>query len=201
MKRWELINEIARRIDARSYLEIGVFEGTSFHEVRVSEKVGVDPAPNSRATAKLDSDTYFSTLSPEVRFDLVFIDGLHVREQVARDIQNAIARLTPGGAIVVHDCDPPDERAGGTDHVANPWCGDVWRAWIDFRARAGVIGRSAFVVDTDLGCGVIGAPWAGMVSPIEVPTDAGDATWEAFQANRAAWLNLVSVETFRRSLS
>lgn len=187
MNRWDLINRIAARIGARRYLEIGVQAGHAFSRVEVAERVGVDPDPRSAATLHLPSDAYFANLDESgsaERFDLVFVDGLHHREQVVRDVQNAIRYLTPGGAIVVHDCDPPNERAGGRAMCGGVWCGDVWKGWIDLRRS---LDREAFVVDTDLGCGVI---LEGEPTP---PESDADPTWTEFAADRAGWLRLVSV--------
>lgn len=194
MHRSELLNLIARRIGAKTYLEIGVYSGASFNAVEVQHKVGVDPAPGSVATIYQESDRYFEDLAPDVRFDLVFVDGLHTREQAGRDIQNALAHLAPGGVVVVHDCDPPTEASAGQAEVPGIWCGEVWRAWVHFRATH-PLGRTAFVVDTNLGCGVIGGPWPGQDGPVPLPEDA-DESFDQLRANRAAWLNLVSVDGF-----
>lgn len=187
MNRWTLLNRIATQLDARTYLEIGVQAGHAFSQVEVEQKVGVDPDPRSAATLHMTSDAYFASLDESCsaeRFDLVFVDGLHHREQVVRDVQNAIRYLSPGGAIVVHDCDPPNERAGGRAMCSGVWCGDVWRGWIDLRR---VLDREAFVVDTDLGCGVI---LEGDPTP---PASEADPSWAEFAADRAGWLNLRTV--------
>lgn len=191
MNRWDLLNQIAARIGARTYLEIGVQGGHAFSRVEVERKVGVDPDPSSAATIHLPSDAYFASLDSEERFDLVFVDGLHHREQVVRDVENSIRHLSPGGAIVVHDCNPPTERAGGRAMCGGVWCGDVWRGWIDLRRS---LDREAFVVDTDLGCGVI---LDGDPTP---PAESGDPTWIQFANDRAGWLNLVSVDYAERRI-
>ena len=188
MNRWDLINRIADRIGARSYLEIGVQAGHAFERVEVDRRVGVDPDPRSAATIHTTSDAYFASLDESdsaERFDLVFVDGLHHRDQVARDVRNSLRYLSAGGAIVVHDCDPPSERAGGRAMCSGVWCGDVWKGWIDLRRT---LDREAFVVDTDLGCGVI---LAGEPTP---PSCAHDPEWAEFAADRSGWLRLVSVE-------
>lgn len=188
MTRWELLNRIAARIGARAYLEIGVQRGDVFSRVEVERKVGVDPDPRSAATIHLPSDAYFDRLdaeSPSERFDLVFVDGLHHREQVVRDVRNSIRYLSTGGVTVVHDCDPPSEAAGGRAMCSGVWCGDVWKGWIDLRRE---LDRETFVVDTDLGCGVI---LEGDPAP---PNGESDPTWSEFAANRSEWLRLVSVD-------
>jgi len=192
MTRWQIINAIAARLGARTYLEIGVQRGDTFSRVEVARRIGVDPDPTSAATFHETSDSYFARLDRSraafgeaaPTFDLVFVDGLHHREQVVRDVENASRHLSPGGAIVVHDCDPPTERAGGRAICSGVWCGDVWRGWIDLRRS---LDREAFVVDTDLGCGVI---LSGEATPL---AGGDDPTWADFSADRAGWLRLVSV--------
>ena len=190
MLRVDVLNRIASNIGAEHYLEIGVQGGETFRNVAVSHKVGVDPTTSSAATIHEPSDKFFSTLDPSVTFDLVFVDGLHHADQVERDVDNAIKHLTPGGVIVCHDCNPPTEDSASRSQCGGVWCGDVWRAWVALRAR---LDARMFVVDTDLGCGVI-IPDADP-SPLDrdPPT-----TWGEFARDRAHWLNLITVAAFRQ---
>lgn len=194
MLRFEILNAIAERIGARRYLEIGVQDGVAFRAVNVRTKVGVDPEPRSAATVHTTSDEYFAALPARTRFDLVFVDGLHTADQVARDIHHAIRHLAPGGAVVVHDCNPPNEHwaARTGSPLAPGWCGDVYRGWI--RSRIAHPDWFHAVVDADLGCGVIvrRGPWAEPVPLAEEP-----GTWREFEVDRARWLNTITVEQFR----
>lgn len=196
MLRFEILNEIAARIGARRYLEIGVQDGVAFRAVAVRTKVGVDPEPRSAATVHATSDEYFAALPAGARFDLVFVDGLHTADQVAIDIHNAMRHLSKRGAIVVHDCNPPNEhwatRTGSP--LAPGWCGDVYRGWV--RSRIAHPNWFHAVVDTDLGCGVItrGGPHA---VPVPAPREVEPSTWREFEADRGGWLNTITVEQFR----
>lgn len=58
----------------------------------------------------MESDTYFSSLAPEVTFDIVFLDGLHTFEQTKADLFNAL-RHVPRGVILIDDTVPEDETA------------------------------------------------------------------------------------------
>lgn len=196
MARWDIVNALARQLGAMRYLEVGVQGGICFGQVRVAEKVGVDPDRGSAATVHLPSDDYFARLAAEDRFDLVFVDGLHHREQVHRDIVNAWGHLTPGGAIVVHDCDPPTEAAGSRAMVGGIWCGDVWRGWMD--ARRTLAGRAYLaVVATDLGCGIVLPLGVAEEVPPPWPSEETDrAEWAFFAKRRAAWLNSITPEEF-----
>jgi hypothetical protein len=196
--RLDVLNRIAGAIGARTYLEIGVQAGQVFRLVNVAHRVGVDPDPTSAATVKQTSDDYFASLEPDAKFDLIFVDGLHLREQVLQDAGNALAHVSDHGVIVFHDCDPPDERAGQREPCAGFWCGDTWRAWLDIRA---MLPRRTFTVDADLGLGVIapvGLPSDVLTDLLSAPaTASGSISWSEFQAQRPALLRLMSPDVFR----
>lgn len=190
MHRLEVINRIATAIRARTYLEIGVQKGDVFRMVLVTNRVGVDPDSTSAATHHMTSDAYFADLPADRTFDLIFVDGLHLAEQVQADIENAARHLSPGGVIVVHDCDPPTERAGQREMCMGVWCGDVWRGWI--ASRSALAGYDTFTVDMDLGLGIIVQSPAGLDRD-RPPARIEPLTWAEFQADRNRYLGLVSV--------
>ena len=105
MNRTDIINAIARKIKAKSYLEIGVDNGINFASIKCDRKVGVDPNPRMPGIHPMTSDTFFA--QNDETFDLIFIDGLHIFEQVYRDIENALKVLNPNGYIICHDTNPP----------------------------------------------------------------------------------------------
>ena len=195
MTRLDLLNLIAAVTRAKTYLEVGVQGGLVFKLVNVPNRVGVDPDPRSAATVHQTSDDYFAALDPSVKFDLIFIDGLHLAEQVERDAANALSHLSEDGVIVFHDCDPPNEQAGQRDMCAGYWCGDTWKAWLKVRA---VNDRQTLTVDTDLGLGVILPITVGRVADqsCHLLSDLSwldqPGAWSTFQQNRSALLNLVS---------
>lgn len=200
LTRLEALNRIAHSLGARTYLEIGVQRGHVFRLVNVAHKVGVDPDPLSAATVHETSDAYFAGLDPAVRFDLIFIDGLHLSEQVERDVENALAHLSEGGVLVLHDCDPPNETAAGREMCSGFWCGDVWRAWVAWRRLLAPWNYQTHTVDADLGLGMIHhVPWserfrfhAGTMADCRPSPD-----WSAFQRQRRDVLGLVTPEWFR----
>ena len=98
--RVDFLQAVVAAADSRSYLEIGCHADRCFSRIHTPRKVGFDPLAGG--TVRGTSDAFF--LSNTETFDLVFIDGLHVYEQVLRDIRNALRLLTPRGIIVVHDC-------------------------------------------------------------------------------------------------
>jgi hypothetical protein len=185
----EIINCLIARRGLRSYLEIGVGDGRNFRAIDCDVKAGVDPSRSSAATHKVTSDEFFA--SNVARWDLVFIDGLHHADQVMRDVENALASLGDDGAIVCHDMNPTTERMQVLPRMAKEWTGDCWKAWVRLRARPGL---DMQVIDTDFGCGVI-TRGEGQVLCVDEPL-----TFARLEANRAEWLNLVTVDDWLLSL-
>ncbi|MHC5211254.1 MAG: class I SAM-dependent methyltransferase, partial [Planctomycetota bacterium] len=164
-KRYDVINYFAhRRRRAVSYLEIGARNGRTLQRVRVRRRVGVDPEPRVELPGvkihAQTSDDFFA--GNEQTFDLVFVDGLHHADQVLRDTLNGLACLTPGGAVLLHDCNPLTEEAAARERTVKAWNGDVWKAVAFFRQRHPEV--FCRVLDLDQGIGVI-VPRAGAPLP------------------------------------
>lgn len=106
-----------------SYLEIGVAQGLTLESVKVRNKVGVDPVPQFDVTRiprditffQTESDTFFENLTPESKFDLVFLDGLHVWRQTYKDLINSLHFCKPSSIILIDDVVPDDELAAYPD--------------------------------------------------------------------------------------
>ena len=160
MNRIDVINNLIKANDYKSYLEIGVQHGESFREVRCANKIGVDPDPRSRAPIVKTSDQFFfkelqeNNAAETKPFDIVFIDGLHTYEQCKKDIFNALAVIPSYGSIVVHDLLPTTQLMQEVPRKkdARQWTGDVWRAWIHYRSNKLL---KMEVYDFDFGVGVI----------------------------------------------
>src|SRR5919108_2165198 len=89
------LNRIGAALGARSYLEIGVAAGNTFHAVTIPERTGVDlqfqfdieAAMDARTVLKpMTSDAFFAELSIHHTFDVIYLDGLHTVEQTYRDL-------------------------------------------------------------------------------------------------------------------
>ena len=76
----------------------------------------------------MTSDDFFK--DNKEKFDTIFIDGLHIDEQVQKDIENSLNALNEGGTIVMHDCKPLSEEAQIFPRIQIAWNGDVWKAWL-----------------------------------------------------------------------
>ena len=59
---------------------------------------------------------------------MVFIDGLHLYDQVRRDVANALAVVPAGGWIALHDMFPRDWIEEHTPQISTSrWTGDPWK--------------------------------------------------------------------------
>ena len=207
MTRYNIINELAKRIKAVDYLELGVWRGKTFGRVKIKNKTGVDPFPcpnrlRGCITHRISSDDFFEQNDKE--FDIIFIDGLHLAEQVEKDIINSLKVLRPNGYIVCHDMLPTKEghqsREGASVAAkhedeyrvglgeAGAWTGDCWKAWVKIRSERDDINMR--VVDTDWGVGVISKEPQAKIDLNK------DLTWENFLKERDYWMNIISPEEF-----
>lgn len=189
MDRTDIINLLAKKIEARTYLEIGVRDGENFHKVNCPRKIGVDPDPNSAATHFMTSDEFFEKNTET--FDIIFIDGLHLSEQLLADLVNSLKVLSPTGYIICHDINPPTEELQRRINPSNGnWNGDCWKAFVYLRwLRDDLV---MYTVDTDWGCGVIskGTPGVQEDFPFE------ELSWDSLVKNREKWLTLISANEF-----
>ncbi len=195
--RTDLLNHLIAARGYRRYLEIGVRNPRdNFEYVRAEVKHGVDPAPRRPVKFQMTSDAFFAGLAGaggSGRYDLAFIDGLHLAEQVERDVVNCLMHLAPEGAIVLHDCNPTSERSQIESYEPGArWNGTVWKAWAKLRATRADLSMS--VVDVDEGCGVIRR---GLQRVIGLPSlDYAAMSYGLLEARRQEILNLVSVDRF-----
>lgn len=127
--RSDLINALIEKNGYKKYLEIGCRDDACFRVIKAGYKVGVDPA--SGGTLRMTSDEYFATHNET--FDIIFIDGLHLYEQVRKDIINSAAVLNEGGTIIMHDCLPTECLAQFEFPIIDAWNGDVWKAFVEAR--------------------------------------------------------------------
>lgn len=198
MDRLDIINFFVHKIKAESYLEIGVFTGYTLDGCKVKNKIGVDPSlehyRGSQKTFPYTSDEFFAKLNPSVKFDIIFIDGLHDAWQVKKDLENALFHLSPKGVIIMHDMNPPlmNHTTTGIDGC---WTGDCYKAIL---AYAGQTPFEFYTIDTDWGVGIVKPIVSGLTSS-ELPVEAfqmASRDWEFFDANRKKLMNIISVEEF-----
>lgn len=123
MNRLSVLQKIIHRINAKTYLEIGVQTGVIISNIDAPVKIGVDP--NFLLSKKLKlmklvglldfkaiektSDAFFESDADRILksgIDVALIDGHHTYNQALKDAQNCLRYLKPSGVIVMHDCNP-----------------------------------------------------------------------------------------------
>lgn len=226
----DVVQHLAASRQYRRYLEIATtttgFRFATAREVGFEDCVRclykcseefTDGQPIDFRSADLDISACLSTIRARGSlFDVVFVDPHHTYECSLRDLREAFTLIPDGGALVVHDCDPPEKRLTAATYMPGQWCGTTYKAFIDF-----VLGRENLeycTVDTDFGCGVIikrsRGPWPAVLPIADDAWPAGrqliakwravgnnfDAAFDLFARERTSLLQLVSVDSFRTSV-
>lgn len=206
--RTDVINFVLNKLgDDLNYLEIGVRNpDDNFNHVNAKNKCSVDPGVEFESNPvdfKMTSDEFFEAMRKgevlkDVKFDGIFIDGLHLAEQVDRDIQNSLEFLSDNGFIFMHDCNPPSEwHARETyNYKMSPaggnWNGTTWKAFVKTRTRTDI---SSCCIDTDWGVGIITkAKSLGKHNEVVNPY----FEYSVLEANRKESLNLMSFDDFQK---
>lgn len=191
MKRTDIINTLITKYGYKSYLEVGTQDPTSnFDKINVEHKVSIDPFPRGNVTFVGTSDEYFESITDDIKYDIIFIDGLHHDDQVLKDIENSLNHLSENGTIVCHDCLPTTEKMQERNDHGGEWTGDVWKAIAHLRVER--IDLDIRVVDTDYGCGIIKA---GSNIPYE-PNVKDYKTYTYYNFNKHKLMNIISSEQF-----
>ena len=146
--RHSIVQETIDRKNYKTYLEIGCFQDELFSKIRIEKKVGIDPV--SGGTIRDTSDNFFKNTN--MKFDIVFIDGLHEYEQVKKDITNSLLFLNDNGVIFLHDCMPTRFIYQATPRATTVWNGDVWKNIVESRTKSEI---DTYVVHADHGVGMI----------------------------------------------
>lgn len=189
--RWDVINHIAKVLQARTYLEIGVSSGESIRHVDIEKKFGVDPEPQPDGVRCCDvfypktSNEFFE--NNENTFDVVFIDGYHSADQAYLDIFHAV---NASRIVVVHDANPSSEEMQLVPGVGGNWTGDVWKAIARVRSEGLHTTRT---IDTDFGVAIVIPNRRDETGELGLPFD----TWEDLQTHRMVLLGLIPVSEWK----
>lgn len=146
--RIEIVKNIIKLKQYKSYLEIGTFKDDLFSNIVCEDKIGVDPV--SGGNVRKTSDEFFADNTK--KFDLIFIDGLHHYDQVKKDILNSISILESNGIILMHDCMPRDYYYQAVPRSQFNWNGDTWKAFLEIRSNDNY---DSYCCYADEGIGVI----------------------------------------------
>lgn len=207
LMRYDVINRfIEKRFpDSCTYLEIGVRNPDDcFNRIKATEKTSVDPgneyAPNP-VQYKMTSDEFFSNLKSgktefksDKKWDVIFIDGLHIAEQCRTDVLNSLEHLSPNGVIVLHDCNPPMWYHSHSDvefHLKNggEWNGTIWKTVYWCRTN---LTWKTYTIDTDWGIGIIDRSQVATT----IPHENEFYEFHLMSQNRKKHLGLISIDEF-----
>jgi predicted O-methyltransferase YrrM len=131
----DVLKDIHRLLEPRRYLEIGVRRGKSL-ALSDAKTIAIDPDPARGDFAgnvdlyRCTSDDFFFFHADKlegVKFDLAFIDGMHLVENVLRDFIQTERRMSKSGAIVIDDVLPNHPAQATRQRETRVWTGDVWR--------------------------------------------------------------------------
>lgn len=200
--RTDIINDIFDKYIYNSYLEIGVRNANdNFKLIHADHKDGVDPKNINDIEFVMTSDEFFGKHADGKKYDVIFIDGMHTKEQMYIDVQNSIDHLNDNGFIVIHDCNPPTkfhsrtykeflEQKGG-------WNGDVYKGFIKLKHE--LKNWNCFVVDENYGCGIITKhSLSKTFAPLETINE--NIEWEEFNENNIQLLDLIPYGEFKNIL-
>ena len=210
-KRSDVINKIiSTKTNKTYYLEIGVRNPEdNFNKIKANVKYSVDPGiecKTNKADFKFTSDDFFrhldkgEILSREIKFDVIFIDGLHLAEQVEKDINNSLRFLKDDGFIVIDDCNPPTEWHSRESHNFNftpaqgYWNGTTWKAFLKKRFDKNLY---SCCVDTNWGIGIISKnnKIGESISNTNIYFE-----YQELDKNRKQYLNLITFDDFVKLL-
>lgn len=226
MRKYDIINLLGRRHGLRDYLEICTpSTGLTFAKVdaetfktchrlvyRCPEDTDDGQEYTYRTTTPSSREitrTIFTAVGSKPIYDLIFVDPWHELKASAEDLEGAWQLLRPGGYIVVHDCNPPNEEVASPQFRKGAWCGETYRAYIDFLAFKAE--ASFCTIDTDFGCGVVkkvvGDKLALLGNTVELwlkwaasPSDAA-SRYFFFDNHRAELLQMCDEAEFVSSLA
>jgi len=212
--RTEIINYLLSLTNSENYLEIGVRNpDDNFNKINCKNKYSVDPGvefDKNPVDFKLTSDEFFKqleenklTIKNNIKFDVIFVDGLHISNQVELDISNSLKYLSENGFLILHDCNPPSEYHQREDYkffnspASVNWNGTTWKAFYKFR-----INKEYFSIcfDTDFGVGVISKTKYPNFNNLE-KLDNYFFEYNQLEKNRTEHLNLLSFGNWKKFLN
>ena len=186
--RWDLIEYLIKKYNYTNYLEIGCDKDQLFSKVKIQNKIGVDPF--SGGTVRKTSDKFF--LENNEKFDIVFIDGLHIYSQVKKDILNSVQCLKPNGIVLVHDCMPDSVGKQAVPRYKMQWNGDVWKAIVDLRQKNNL---EIYTCEIDQGIGIVTNKKNTSVLNLDIPINK--IKFEDYYYNYKQYMRVISINKFK----
>lgn len=124
---------LARRMQPAVYLELGVFDGTTFNRVApfCKQVIGVDIKKQGKYNGtffEMTTDEFFQKeIDKLLPIELAFIDADHSFDSVRKDFIGVYSYMAKGGIILLHDTFPENES-----YYKPTLCGDCYkmRDWL-----------------------------------------------------------------------
>ena len=186
--RWDLIKYLINKNNYKNYLEIGCDQNQLFSKIEIENKTGVDP--ESGGNIKTTSDDFF--LNNTGKFDIIFIDGLHMYEQVKKDIINSVNCLNDDGIVLVHDCMPDSLAKQAVPRFKMKWNGDVWKAIVDLRQNKDL---NIYTCEMDEGIGIIKKNKNSKILKLDKPINR--LKFKDYYNNYKDYLRVISIDEFK----
>ena len=186
--RWDLIEYLIKKNNYSDYLEIGCDQDQLFSKVKIKNKTGVDPS--SGGNVRKTSDDFFK--DNKDKFDIVFIDGLHIYDQVKRDILNSVDCLKENGIILVHDCMPDSMSKQAVPRYRMVWNGDVWKAIVDLRQEENL---EIYTCEIDQGIAIITKKKNTSILKLNKPINK--LKFKDYFNNYKEYMRVISLEKFK----
>lgn len=194
-----VINHLINKYNFNNYLEIGVCDGNNFNHINCLNKFGIDPEPSKECSGKniylMTSDEYFQYISKHnsnILFDIIFIDGSKLEEQVDLDLQNSLKYLSNNGMILIKNCNPPNKTHQRKQLLYNgiflQWNGTLWKSYAKLRMN-----------DPNLNMNVINCEWGlGIIQKGKQKCypKINSLEYKNLDQDRANMLNLISIYDF-----
>ena len=149
--RHAFINKAISKFENCKYLEIGVSNNDVFNSIPLSmeNKFGVDPV--SGGNYRMTSDDFFKKYS-NLKFDVIFIDGLHEYDQCKKDCINSMKQLNHDGIIFFHDFLPRSFFEEKVPRKQKSWSGDIWKVAIELSKSKNIDFK---IINIDMGIGML----------------------------------------------
>ncbi len=180
-----LINDLISDLNYKSYLELGVSIGESWKLISCENKIGVDN--NINVANEFDgvihatTDDYF--LNNKYKFDLIYIDALHEKNQVYKDFKNSFNVLNDSGLIIFHDVNPFDISQ---THFNSS--GDVFELWIELAKTYKV-----YIIKNEYDGDSVGIFIKSKNSKF-IDIEVKDYTYQFFSENREDFISYLNYE-------
>ena len=196
--RTHIIQFLINTFNYKTYLEIGVRKpSNNYNKIKADKKYGVDPSPIHKYENefRMTSDDFFK--QNKMKFDLIFIDGDHRMFQTDKDIINGLECITENGTIVLHDCNPIDEKHQIEEFKhRSTWNGSVWKSVAKLRCNRK--DHDIVVVNRDHGVGVIRKGTQELFTDYKTMDEV--ITYPFLEANRKKLLNLITPKEFTKKI-